>query len=246
MSIADRKIPFVKVDAVSDLLSMKGILSQDKKVREEMLGFPVETIVIDTIDEIQGMMIEELLIRERKANMAIQDWGKIAEEMKALIRGFRNLEMHVVFTCHLKTMSDEEDGRSWHAPALAGQMADKLPGYVDLSLMIHTAEVVEVTKEGTKKVDKRLLESYPSKQYPFLKDRSGKLPSSLDVNFNDDFDRIHDLIFKDISDVPSSEDLAEIFDDGEVEDVKEVVNEKDSKSKAPNSSTILAAKKLRS
>ncbi len=251
MSIADRKIPFVNVEGMDDIISIKNVLSQDKKVREKILGFPVDTVVIDTIDEVQNLMIQELLIREKKAKMAIQDWGKVADEMKALIRGFRNLDMNVVFTCHLKTMTDEEDGRSWYAPGLAGQMADKIPGMVDLSLMIHTAEVVEVTKEGTKKVDKRLIESYPTKQYPFLKDRSGKLPHSFEVNFHDDYARIQELIFGDMSSVPVTEEIAELFSEEEEKEAElaeqktDEPNDGDSTETSTSSSAILAAKKLR-
>lgn len=249
MSIADRKIPFVEIDAISDLMAIKAILDKPKEEREQILGFPVKTIVIDTIDEVQGMMIEELLKREKKAQMGIQDWGKVADEMKALIRGFRNLDLHVVFTCHLKTMTDETTGRSWYAPGMAGQIADKIPGYVDLSLMIHTATVVEATAKGTQKVDKRLLETYPTATHPFLKDRSGKLPHSFEVNFQDDFERIENLIFGDLDALPSSEEMAEVY--GEDEQSEGGVTEDAPKTDKAESGTksssaaILAAKKLR-
>ena len=168
MSIADKGIPYVEVKKISDLLSIKQALSQPKDVREEMLGFPVETIVIDTIDEVQNLVIAELLAQEKKDKPALQDWGKIAEEMKAIIRGFRNLDMHVVFTCHLKSVSDEETGRTWYMPGMAGQIAEKIPGMVDLSMVLRSAIVSNVTDKGVEKREVRLLESGANRDYPFL------------------------------------------------------------------------------
>lgn len=213
MSIASKKIPFMEVNTMADLVALRSTLSQAPKVRNEILGVPVQTVVLDTIDEIQAIAIDEILRREKKDALAIQDWGKVADEMKAVIRGFRNLDMNVIFTCHLKLVTDEDSGRSWYAPGLQGQIADKIPGYVDLSLLIRSVTVTQAGAKGSEKVTKRILESSPTKQYPFLKDRSGKLPVDFTVNFEDDYERINDYIFSGIDDVPETESITEMDTD---------------------------------
>ena len=115
--------------------------------------------------------------------------------MGALIRGFRNLDMHVVFTCHLKETSDSDTGKTWVKPGLQGSMADKIAAYVDLALLLKNGLRTEVVEGEAKRVMSRELQTFPDPLHPWIKDRSGKLPQDLDVNFADDFERIEELIF---------------------------------------------------
>lgn len=195
MSIADRNIPYVEIRSLDDLLRIKNSLDQPEDVREQIFGFKVETIVIDTIDEVQQIMVRERLRDERIAGMRLADWNWLSEQMGALIRGFRNLDMHVVFTCHLKETSDADTGKTWVKPGLQGSMADKIAAYVDLALLLKNGLRTEVVEGEAKRVMSRELQTFPDPLHPWIKDRSGKLPQDLDVNFDDDFERIEALIF---------------------------------------------------
>jgi hypothetical protein len=194
MSIADRDIPYVEIHSMEDMLGIKNTVSQEPKVREEILGFPVDTIVIDTLDEVQQIMMADRLRSQRSKSFEQKDWGWLLDQMRAMVRGFRNLPIHVVFTCHLKEVSDDTQ-RVWNKPALQGSIADGIAGYVDLSLLLQSNLVNETVNGKLQRVEKRTLLTAPSPKFPFLKDRSGKLPTEMDVNFSDDFDRIYDLIF---------------------------------------------------
>lgn len=199
MSIADRDIPFVDVKDTDTLLEVKHLLDMEQSERDKKLGFHVETVVVDTIDEIQNILMRERLDSKRQEAMQLQDWGWLGEQMKAIVRGFRNLPMNVVFTCHIKEQNDSESGSAWTKPMLSGQMGDAIPGYVDLSLVLETGiETIISADKGTEVVEVRNLITHPSRKYPFIKDRSGKLPKSIPVNFEDDFERIHELIYGNI------------------------------------------------
>jgi len=207
MSIADRDIPYMKVDNITDLIGIKSVLDQSADVRDELIGFPIETVVIDTIDEVQKILIAERLRSEKKDAMTLPDWGWLSEQMQALIRGFRNLDMHVVFTCHLKESTDSETGRTYFKPGLQGGIADQIPGYVDLSLAIVPVLDTDVVDNQTVKIQRRYLHSFPTNSMSFLKDRSGKLPQILEINFQDDFDRINELVYPSTLNLPESTEV---------------------------------------
>lgn len=215
MSIADRDIPYVEIKQIDELLKIKQNLDQEPDVREEIFGFPVDTIVIDTIDEVQQIMIRERLRDERVETMRLADWGWLGENMSAMITGFRNLDMHVVFTCHLKDTQDAESGKTWIKPQLQGAIGDKIAGYVDLALVLKSTLTSEVVDGEAKRVLKRELQTFPDPMHPWIKDRSGKLPELFPVNFEDDFQRISDLIFANVGALP----------EGKVTEMAEVVEE---------------------
>lgn len=205
MSIADRNIPFVEIRSTEELFELKTYLEMDVKARAQMLGGPVSTIVVDTIDEVQRIFIKERLKDQKKNTMSLQDYGWLGDQMKSLITGFRNLDLNVVFTCHVRSVQDEEASRLIYKPGLVGQTADGIPGYVDLSLLLSSRITTKVVDNESKQVVLRTLRSFPDLQYPWIKDRSGKLPPEIEVNFFDDYQRIYDLIFAKIDSLPNTE-----------------------------------------
>lgn len=195
MSIADRNIPYVKVESSHDLLAVKHAVDQVPSVREELLGFPVDTIVIDTIDEMQRILIRERLEETKKDSMTLPDWGWLGEQMQAIIRGFRNMDLNVVFTCHMKEVQDNDSGRVWFEPGLQGAIGKQISAYVDLALWLRSQTRTKIVDNTTAVVQERQLVTRPDLAHEWVKDRSGKLPAEIDVNFEDDYQRLHDLIF---------------------------------------------------
>lgn len=208
MSIAGRGLPYADVHTSEELFQLKNIFDQPKPVREQMLGtamgvdqpIPVQTVVIDTIDQISRILIDERKTANKKDVLAIQDWGWLGDQMRAIITGFRNLSMHVVFTCHLKESSDSETGRVFFKPALAGQVSDEIPGTVDLALWLRQTPLTVIEDNQSVRKIIRLLQTFQDPSHQWIKDRSGKLPQEFDVDFKTDFNRLNDLIFGDIPD----------------------------------------------
>lgn len=197
MSIAKKNIPYTNIREMSELLSLKVALDNDAETREELLGFPVETLVVDTIDEVQRIMIRERLADQRRDTLQLQDWGYIGEQMAAVVRGFRNLDMHVIFTCHLKEVTDSDSGRVSYKPQMQGQYADQIAAQVDLALLLKSYTTNGIVDSKPVKITHRILQTCPDNNHLWIKDRSGKLPAEFPVTFTDDFAKINELIFGD-------------------------------------------------
>lgn len=199
MSIADRGIPYADIRSIDDLWQIKNCLDQEPSIRETIMSVPIDTIVIDTLDEIQKILKAERLAATGNPAMQQQDWGWILEQMRTLIRSIRNMPINAVFLCHLKEVQDQTTGRTYYKPDLEGAIADGIAQYFDLSMVIESQTGTVTTDKKVEKIETRRLITKPSQKYSFLKDRSGKLPEYIDINFEDDYDKIHSLIFDDVS-----------------------------------------------
>lgn len=195
MSIADRNIPYANIRSSDDLLAVKTVVDQPPELRRSALGFDVDTVVIDTIDEVQKILIRERLTETKKDSMTLPDWGWLGEQMQALIRGFRNLDLNVIFTCHLRESRDDELGRVYFDPGLQGAIGKNIAGYVDLALVLRSSAKTEVQDGQAIRVTHRYLQTAQDSHFPWLKDRSGKLPAELSIDFDSDFKRLEELIF---------------------------------------------------
>lgn len=209
MSVASRRLPYATIHSTDELNELLDYLKLPQETRREVLGAEVNTIVIDTIDEVQRILIRERLASEKIETLRMNDWGWLGDQMQGLLRGFRNLEMNVIFTCHVKDTKDDESGRVSYKPALGGAIAGDIPGYVDLSLLLTNRPHTVIEGNEAKQKIARYLQTYPEPAYPWIKDRSGKLPEQFEVNFEDDYQRLYDLIFADIDLLPQTEEIGE-------------------------------------
>ena len=223
MSIADRNTPYVEVRDTETLFQLKIMLDQDPATREQHFGFRIDTVVIDTIDEIQKILIRERLDEGKKEAMELRDWGWLGEQMRSIIRGFRNLDLNVVLTCHMKESSDSESGRLYFVPAMQGAIGDELPALVDLALLLKASPMTEIVDGEAKRVMALFLQTYPDHQHPWIKDRSGKLPAEFEINFTDDYQRMYDLIYGQVESLPTSQAVV-TGNSAEIEDEVTVVD----------------------
>lgn len=195
MSVARRKVKFVNVQNTGQLKELRGLLSQDAGVREGMFGQPIQTLVVDTIDEIQRLFVRERLDAKRKESFDQQDWGWLGEQMRSMLRGLRNLDMNVVFTCHIKEVTDQVSGQVFIKPALQGAVGDEIAQYMDLAVLLRSEIKTKVVGTATERYEQRYLQTYKDGAHDWIKDRSGQLPPDVLVNFEDDYERIHKAIF---------------------------------------------------
>lgn len=195
MSLARRRIRGTEIRTSNDLRELKQVLDQPAEVRTELLKGPVDTVVIDTIDEIQRILHKERLASKRIESLDQASWGWLGEQMRTIIRTFRNLEMNVVFTCHLKETTDQSTGQVFFKPALQGAIGDEISQYMDLALLLRTELATRVVGNTTERYEKRFLQTYKDPQHDWIKDRSGQLPPEVTVNFSDDFERMHDAVY---------------------------------------------------
>lgn len=199
MSLAERDIPYVKVPEpgtkISDtLLTLKMRLEQSPDVRAKQFGFPVDTVIIDTIDEISRLLLREKMTAEKHDSAELKDYGWLKEQMGGFVTGLRNLDINVVFTCHLKTY-EITDGLTGLIPAIEGGFSQRMAEYVDLAVILKSNLVTKVVGHDSVRVIERYMQCFPDPKTEWVKDRSNKLPQELPVNFVDDYDRIAKLIW---------------------------------------------------
>lgn len=195
MSVADRAPAAIDITASGQMKELIDILGQKPNIREKMLGVPAETVVIDTLDEYAKILMSERLRDERKDAFSQPDWGWFGDQLRNTVRALRNLDINVIFNVHIKESSDSETGRTFFKPAIQGSMADELAAYVDLALLLVARPTVRVVNNENVRQVARYFQTYQDAQHTWVKDRSGKLPMEFTVNFDDDFDRLHKLIY---------------------------------------------------
>lgn len=200
MSIARKFLPFHELNSTEELREILKALQQPPDVRASLLGVTgqIDTIVVDTIDEVQKIFMRERLGLEKSDSFKLQDYGWLAEKLEAVIRAFRNLPMNVVFTCHLKESRDEESGVVSYRPGLVGRTVEYLPASCDLNFALLTRTETSIVEGKAHKQIVRFMQTYRDAKYPWVKDRSGRLPMEFTINFEDDYNRLFDLIYGDI------------------------------------------------
>lgn len=195
MSVADRDVLAVDVEDSQTLLESIVALRQEPAVREKIFGGPVETVVLDTVDELARLLQRERLTETKKETLAQADWGWYGDQLRGIIRGLRNLDCHLILTVHVKTQEDTDSGSLMVKPSVQGAVGDELAGYVDLALLMRSNPTQRVVDGEIIRETARVLQSYGTNRYPWVKDRSGKLPPEFSVNFDDDYKRIDQVIF---------------------------------------------------
>lgn len=145
-------------------------------------GKPVyKTLVLDSLSEIQkfGMyaIMQRGLAKAAEEGRAkdpdqpeIGDWGKNLEQIRKLVRAFRDLPCNTIFTCLAATTQDKR-GRSLTHPNLNGKLAAEVAGFLDIVVYMYTKEQDEVMK--------RALLTLKTDEY-VAKDRTDMLPTVVE------------------------------------------------------------------
>ena len=200
--------PYVNINGESDLLALKSALDCDADTRDERFGMHIDTLVVDTVDEFQRLLLLERRRQERRTETTPSDWGWLGQRMHAIFEGLSSLPLNIVFICHLKEVTDDSS-KLWIKPGLQGAFTDQISQYVDYAVLLQAnfSDVIvedsgvsvsssdnefKVTSD-THYVDSRWLCTRPTQTYEWLKDYSNTLPPVFELNFVDDFDRIVDL-----------------------------------------------------
>lgn len=87
-------------------------------------------VVLDSLSEIQRTILEQ--DAKNPLELSQRDYGVNTQELRLLIRHFRDLPCHVGFTTHVRRDQDEDDGTVRYGPSLTPAVGGDLLGYVDL------------------------------------------------------------------------------------------------------------------
>lgn len=161
--------PDVDVVRVKTWLEMQALYN-DLNAGEH--GF--NTIVIDSLTEIQKMSMDKIMRRlveeneERDADVpGIREWNINLEQTRKFVRMFRDLPVNTIFTSLVKTDKNIRTGSLRRKPYLSGKVSDEVAGFLDIVGYYYSKEVGEENK--------RMLLTGQTED-TIAKDRSNKLP----------------------------------------------------------------------
>lgn len=120
----------------------------------------------------------------------LPDYGSNTNQMRKLVRSFRDLPMNVIFTALASEVKDDQTGEMFVRPALTAKLAEDVYSYVDIVGYYYTREKKMETEKGEETRLERILQVQPFKNRT-AKDRSGRLGNGI---LNPTFGRIMNLI----------------------------------------------------
>jgi len=109
-----------------------------------------KTIVVDSLNEIQRMIRDEIMrskpqARNPKAErFTLQDWGILTDKMRGLVRAFRDLPFHLIAITHASVETNDDGGDRRVLPSFQGRsLPNEIAGYFSMvGYQYRTREVV--------------------------------------------------------------------------------------------------------
>jgi hypothetical protein len=145
-------------------------------------GSEYNTIVLDSLTEIQkfsmGQIMKDLIKEhdDRDPDVpGMREWGKNIEQIRRLVRAFRDLPMNSIFTALAVHDRDQRTGIMKTRPSLSGKLSGEVAGFVDICTYMY----VKMIKEDDEMVAKRFLLT-ASTESQVAKDRSDRLPQVVE------------------------------------------------------------------
>lgn len=188
MSIRDKKIDKINVETFDDVLEVYTALKSGE--------LKYETVVLDTLGNIQKKSMDKIIGTKTQATIA--DWQLNIEQIRKLVRLFRDLPMNVIIICHETFVTDDSTGEVMRVlPMLQGKsLPNEVCAYMDVvGYMVAREKGGTDQKKGVEKDANdveisRMIRVQPSERLP-VKDHSGK----LGVWILPDFPAMHAKIF---------------------------------------------------
>ena len=184
-------VPYVTVSGENDLFGLKQALDRPGDERTALFGREVDTLVLDTVNGFQRLLLLERLKAQHRTETKIDDWGWLADRMHAIFTGLRQLDINILYVSHTKEVNVNEDVLI--KPAIQGSFCESIHEYVDMSLMMHSApkvidgDTVDLTVNG-EEVDIQLalaessdrwLYSCSQVESEWINDKTGVLPQRI-------------------------------------------------------------------
>lgn len=148
MTLASRgDIHATDIHSVDDLeQELYKLANHDEKYKD------TRTVVIDNITELQTLALESLTMQEygnrvkKNKNYSIdevylEDYGVAGKKLARILRGFRDLPMHVIYIAHKKDkMRQGTNVLEESKPNLTEKLGTAVMGYMDFVWYLYTAD----------------------------------------------------------------------------------------------------------
>ena len=174
MTLASRgDIHATDIHSVSDLeQELFKIANGDPKYKD------TKTVVIDNITELQTLALETITSREYASRLKkdknysidevyLEDYGVAGKQLARVLRGFRDLPMHVIYIAHRKDkMRKGTNTLEESKPSMTDKLATQIMGYMDFVWYLYTAdETIGDEKTGYRTEMHRYLLTQPMNNF---------------------------------------------------------------------------------
>lgn len=102
---------------------LRNVISALRDGNKELKEF--DTLIIDSLTESQRLIKDDILKKNKRDQMQMQDWGKLADNTRGLIRSLRDLPINVVCTALLEHETEENTGKRFVSPIFEGRKTNK-------------------------------------------------------------------------------------------------------------------------
>lgn len=144
--------------------------------------FPYNTILLDSLNEYQKysmLSIMEMVVKEHPERdievPSKREYLINLEQMRRMVRGFRDLEVHTIFTCLSSSYRDDLTGKVNNEPLLTGKFQKEIPALIDEVWFGYKRQI----GVGDEAEMKRFLLT-DSTDTTIAKSRNGKLPIAIE------------------------------------------------------------------
>lgn len=148
-TLAGRDIPFAEIETENDLFQVTEMISNEVLSEEMLEGYKVETLVIDSIDELQRRMLLKRMADDGRTETKIEDWGWIATRLNKIFGRLVELPVHLVVTCKLNNEVDRL--------LIQGQFGEQIHNYVDYAFRTDVAIDQATLSENAELIDGELV-----------------------------------------------------------------------------------------
>lgn len=188
----------VTVRGEEDLFALKQALVGTAEEREQRLGFQVDTLVIDSLDEFQRLMLVKRLEKERRSETVSEDWSWISNRLNRIFAGITELDLNIIVISHLANVHESTAIK----PNIQGAFVTQIHKFLDYALLLDAYEyvnespevVVNSTTEDELELEiadpreaGRTLVTVPTPNAPWVHDDTGTLDRFMELTFIDDF-----------------------------------------------------------
>lgn len=140
------------------------------------------TVVLDSLTEMQKFNMYDIMssLIQKRPDLdpdvpGMREWGKNLEQMRKMVRGFRDLEIHTIFTALKADEKDQKTGVIHMRPQLSGKLANEIPAFLDVVGYYYVKQL----GDGEDAEFRRLLLTQKT-DAQMAKDRTGRLPMVLE------------------------------------------------------------------
>jgi phage nucleotide-binding protein len=98
-----------------------------------------KTVVIDSLTELADLDMRVVMKDSYQRNPdkvdvdvpSPREWGKVRNHIRLIVRAFRDLPCHVLYTAHVGTLAEEGQPTKFF-PGFAGKLGKEVPGFMDV------------------------------------------------------------------------------------------------------------------